>query len=266
MIKNGFAALLFRRLVLVCLIGMAPRVAAAEPPVILFWTAYPYQLPHITHFTPNVGLGADTETAFSQPRLVQAGIVPLKSVPGKVLAKDLSALQLAQRWISAGEQGYAGIAIDEFGSGDRLIDDRMIEALDMTRKGADGLFIAVWHAGLLTRDVARAYARSADLVLLETYVAGDSGLAWHFGPKLLAARMYGLLRKTVFALGINDVDRRLGATMKPWANSPDELQAQMRWIRARAPEMPGVAFFASHASFEIQREASEIAWSVFTSR
>jgi len=248
---------------LLVLLGGAPPTAQVKSPVIVFWTAYPYQLPHITHFTPNVGIGDDSEQSFSHDKLRASGIMPLKSVPGKIAARDLTAEALAQRWGEAHEQGYAGIAIDEFGSREGEINAKMIKALGIVRRDSAGLFIAVWHAGPLTGEFARAYGRNADLVMLETYVAGDAYLAWKFGPKLSCAWREGILGKTVFALGINDVDKRLGTTVQPWANTPRELQAQMRWIRSHAPEMPGIAFFASHASFDIQRRASEIAWSIF---
>jgi hypothetical protein len=246
------------------LISLPALLAQGRSPTILFWTAYPYTLPHITHFTPNIGLGPTSETFYSQQDLLAHGIMPLKSAAGKIDAKRLTVQELAQRWSSGKVQGYVGIAIDEFGSNDSSVNANMLEALAIARRDSPGLFIAIWHGGRLTPRFAEAYRRDADLVLLETYIAGKNFLRWRFGLKLDAARQAGILDKTVIALGINDIDKRLGTTMQPWANTSDELQAQMRWIRSYAPTSPGIAFFASHASFEIQRRASELAWSIFS--
>jgi hypothetical protein len=74
------------------------------------------------------------------------------------------------------------------------------------------------------------------------------------------AREGKIAHKTILALGIND--RATPEALKRqgrWANSEEELTAQLRWIRAHAPDMPGVAFFAPAASPELVRFADQLA-------
>ena len=78
------------------------------------------------------------------------------------------------------------------------------------------------------------------------------------------AKRTGIIHKSVFALGINDNDERVkGYPLRQWANTPGNLEAQMRWIKENAPEMPGIAFFSSAASREMLKTADALAGEIF---
>jgi hypothetical protein len=239
-----------------CLIASA-SLSAETPvsPLILFWTSHGEHLSHLSYVTPAARASAG----------VSAGPMRLKCLDGRITAAAKTTQQLADYWSSASTQGYGGIAIDEFGHLDKDTDAKMLEALALVDAKCPRLFIAIWHAGALTPDLVRSYKEHADLVMLETYFSGKTDLSRRFEENLLMARDGGILDKTVFALGINDVDARVGGVLQAWANSPEELKAQMLWIRTNAPEMPGVALFAPRASREIQREAADLAWQIFSS-
>jgi hypothetical protein len=243
----------------VCLIASTSLHAEIPvSPLILLWTTHDDHLPHLSYVTP-ARLPAETAAdAAAEP-------MRLKCLDGRITAEAKTAQQLADYWSSASQQGYGGIAIDEFGHMDKETDAKMLEALALIDMKCPKLFIAIWHAGALTSDLVRSYKEHADLVMLETYFSGQDDLSRRFQENLLMARDGGILGKTVFALGINDKDARVGGALKAWANSPEELKAQMEWIRKNAPEMPGVALFAPKASREIQREADDLAWRIFSS-
>src|SRR5262249_39841678 len=147
---------------------------------------------------------------------------------------------LVAHWSGPAEAGYKGIAIDEFGfDGGGEVDRKMARALLLTRKQAPDLFIAVWQTRRLSDTLLKAYQDAVDLVMVESYVGGTSGFEKQFGSTIDRIRRGGILAKTILALGIND--RAKPEDLKRhgrWANSEEELAAQMRWIRTHASEMP----------------------------
>lgn len=243
--------------------------------VTLFWTHNDKALPRATYVTPARRSPAPTAArAKLESRRVRPGSPPaagrkvdgpihLRSVDGKVLAAECSAEKLAAYWAHAASEGYSGIAIDEFGATDKNINDKMVRALALTREARPHLFIAVWNAGRLSEKLAQAYARYANLVMLETYFNGDRDLSRRFGRDIPVARRAGILHKTLFALGINDKNPMVGNSYQPWANTPSQLEAQMKWIRSHAPIMPGIAVFAPNASLAIQRTALDLVTKIF---
>ncbi len=227
----------------------------------MFWTGQTRMLTSMTHVTPMPREDAGGELLRD---LVQRGIVALRWRNGKSMAKSASAEDLAAYWQRVPRGDGSGIGIDEFGSGRADIDRRMADALRLTRAGSPDLYIAVWHAGLLTPVLAQAYRDAADLVLLESYFSGKDAWKISMGARLAAARSFGISGKCLFALGINDADVDVGAGReRPWANSVPELEAQMRWIRLRAPETPGFAFFAPRASPAMLAAADRLAADLF---
>lgn len=248
------------------LLFAAPTVVVAQQsgsPVVLFYTYKPEALTRPSHITPKFSLTPGDEARPAQGALLARGILPLATRGGRNEARVRSSEDLAAYWGSAADAGYAGIAIDEFGSRDRALNQKMREALAILRESHPELYIAVWHGGPLNRHYGRCYAQNADLVMLETYTGARCALGLHFRVKLNGARKAGIAHKTVFALGINDSDKKLEAGAKAWANDEETLRAQMRWIRKNAPDMPGVGFFAARGSAELQRKAEELAWQIF---
>ncbi len=246
-------------------LGRTAAAAQAPPPIILFWTAYPEALPHITHVTAFAAGSASKET-HARGRSLSKGIMLLKYRDGRAIAEDKTAEELADYWCGARALGFQGIAIDEFGHTDARTDEKMSKALALAKRRDPKLYIAVWHAGRLTPEMVRCYREHADLVMLESYCSTKKHPFRRFAENLDLAREGRIVGKTVFALGINNEDRGPDGSADPWANTPEDLRSQMEWVRRNAPEMPGIAFFASRAGVEIQREADRLAWRIFGER
>jgi hypothetical protein len=80
------------------------------------------------------------------------------------------------------------------------------------------------------------YRKWVDLVLLESYFPAVSLVfPFHFSINYNAVKTYGIEDKTVMALGIGR-DR--------WLTEFDDIKKRMEYIHRRAPEMPGIGFFA----------------------
>jgi hypothetical protein len=243
--------------------GEPPRTKGDRPRYAVFWCGDPKSLKNATHITPQVCVEGDSAARrkygdFTQAFWLSRGVTPLRWRGGRCY-KDKSEDELVAYWGSAADRGYKGIAIDEFGH-DRggEVDRKMARALLRTKRGNPGLFIAVWQTRRLSREVLEAYREGADLVMIEVY-AGGKGFEKKFAEAVAEARKAGILPKTILALGIND--RATETEMRErgrWANTRAVLEAQVRWVRIHAPEMPGVAFFAPQASEAMLRHADEL--------
>jgi hypothetical protein len=238
-------------------------------PVVLFWTDHPDQLKNISYVTPHVWheevkTDKDTNPFLEQAYLSSRNIFALAWRGGRTAALEMNVQELVEYWGSAFEEGFHGIAIDEFGGHDRIYIEKVSKALiELKRKNTE-LFVAVWHAGLLNKDWAAAYSQAADLIMLESYFAWSSFVGLRLRYNVNIARRWNIIYKSVFALGINDND--YGVKMgekKAWANTSKSLGAQMRWIHRSAPEMPGIAFFAPRASIELLQTADSLAGEIF---
>lgn len=261
-----------------CILGLLAPVLAATPsaagqdeaapktngPFLVFWCRNPNVLKNATHVTPQVWLKGDDYGQkhypdFPQDFWLKKNITPLVWKGGCCDSKR-SIEALADSWSGAARLGYRGIAIDEFGCDNGGPEDRkLMQALRRARKQAPTLFIAVWQTQGMTDELFNAYAENADLVLIESYQGGERGFEATFEGALKRARKAGILKKTIFALGIND--RASAARQKEegrWANTEAELERQVRWVREHAPDMPGIAFFAPDASDRMVRCADEL--------
>jgi hypothetical protein len=242
--------------------GAGEKTEQGGPRYFVFWCGDPRGLKNATHITPQVWAGGDAAAKrkygeFPQEFWLRRGVTPLRWRGGRCY-KEKSEDEFVAYWSAAADQGYKGIAIDEFGY-DRggEVDRKMARALVRTRQKAPGLFIAVWQTRRLSNVVLEAYREAADLVMLEIY-AGEE-FEEKFDEGVAEVRNAGILHKTVLALGIDD--RAPAAEQRErgrWANSKAVLEAQVRWIRTHAPEMPGVAFFAPRASAELVHAADEL--------
>jgi hypothetical protein len=232
---------------------------------LVFWCPNPRDLKNATHITPQVWVEGDASgkakyPASHQRHWLDRGVTPLRWVGG-FCYREKTEDDLVAHWSNPARMGFRGIAVDEFGyDGGGEVDRKMARALVRTRKQAPDLFIAVWQTRRLSAVLLKAFQEAADLVMVERYVAGTSALDKKFAPVIAQVGRAGILHKTVLALGINDrakpEDRKRQGR---WANSEEELAAQVRWIRRHAPEMPGVAFFAPAASPQLVRFADELA-------
>jgi hypothetical protein len=147
------------------------------------------------------------------------------------------------------------VSIDEFGFDfGGQTDEKAAAILRQAKRQRPELALSVWEMrGPIPKVLAEAYRDVAGLVMLECYV-GDPKDYWWIATQVHAARMHGLLPKTIVALG-------LGAGGNPgerWARTSEELERQIRFVRLIAPESPGVGFFAAGATPELMARADEL--------
>lgn len=133
------------------------------------------------------------------------------------------------------------IDIDELGwDFDGGIDQHSMEILKATHNKRPSLKIAVWQMrGPVAPKLAAVYRNIVELVMMETYV--DLNDSWMIAFQLQAARLNGLLKKSLVALGLGKESDDKGGDR--WTQTAEELEQQIRLIRFVAPESPGVAFF-----------------------
>ena len=132
------------------------------------------------------------------------------------------------------------VMIDEFGFdyGGRM-DEKAARILRLAKHRKPELAFAVWEMrGPIPKVLAEAYRDVADLVMMENYVGGK-GQYWSIAAQVWAARRYGILSKTIVVLGVG----KGGNPGEDWAQTPEELEQQIRFVRLIAPESPGVGFF-----------------------
>jgi len=142
-------------------------------------------------------------------------------------------------------QDYAGnpqpvMMIDEFGFdfGGQM-DEKAARVLRQTKLKKPDLALAVWEMrGPIPQVLAETYRDVADLVMLESYV-GSQRQYWWVASQVWSARKYGILPKTIIVLGVG----KGGNPGENWAETKEELEQQIRFVRLIAPESPGVGFF-----------------------
>jgi hypothetical protein len=144
------------------------------------------------------------------------------------------------------------VSIDEFGFDfGGQTDEKSAAILRAAKRKRPGLALSVWEMrGPIPKVLADAYRDVVDLVLLECYV-GEKKDYWWIATQVHAARMHGLLPKTIVALGLG----KGGNPGEDWARSKEELQQQVQFVRLIAPESPGVGFFAAGATPALMAEA-----------
>ncbi|MDR3674664.1 MAG: hypothetical protein P4N24_04190 [Acidobacteriota bacterium] len=142
-------------------------------------------------------------------------------------------------------QDYGGnpqpvVMIDEFGFdyGGNM-DQKSARVLRQTKLKKPDLSLAVFDMrGPIPQVLAETYRDVADLVMLESYV-GSYRQYWWIATQVWSARKYGILPKTIVILGVG----KGGNPGEDWAETKEELEQQIRFVRLIAPESPGVGFF-----------------------
>jgi len=256
-----------------CINSAPPNLSIrTERPVVLFWCDYPHILKNMNYYTTHVWVqqpdsGNYTGPEWSQDYFLSRSITPLKWVGGRIFAREKDVEELVKIWCTPAMNGFVGIGIDEFGMLTPRLSAKLGKALEQAKATCPELIIATWHSGPLTKKQANYYVEGADLVMLEAYFSGRSFYRWLLPRNIRVARNAGIIYKTVVALGINDQDSRAtGRGFWNWANTPEELERQMLWIRRLAPDMPGIAFFAPRASKPMLIKADRLAAEIFTTR
>jgi hypothetical protein len=217
-----------------------------QEPIILWWSGYADQVENITHVVNDVWIGdrenpGDKDPAKHQDAWLERGIVPLDWAGGRVYA-DQGVEALVNKWSAPLNQGYIGIAIDEFGSTSDEVDRTLNEALLLLRERHPDALIYVWHAGLIDEQTAAVYEQAADAVLLEVYVGGEAFLGITMGFRLWNARNHGIEHKTVVSISVGE---------EAYADSVGEVRAQINWIMRNARDFAGIGFFASRGTEEL---------------
>ena len=132
------------------------------------------------------------------------------------------------------------IIIDEFGLDLGGQTDRKTATVLRAAKGKmPHLGIVVWQMrGPVAPALAEAYREVVDLVCMEAYVGGKAHY-WKIAGQTAAAQLQGFGHKAIVGIG-------LGVGGQPgehWAKTKQELEQQIRFVRAVAPGSPGLAFF-----------------------
>jgi hypothetical protein len=143
-------------------------------------------------------------------------------------------------------QDYGGnpqpvMMVDEFGFdfGGQM-DEKSAQVLRQTKLRKPDLALAVWDMrGPIPQVLAEAYRDVADLVMFESYVSNQREY-WYIASQVWSARKYGILPKTIIVLGVG----KGGNPGENWAETKEELEEQIRFVRLIAPESPGVGFYA----------------------
>lgn len=143
-------------------------------------------------------------------------------------------------------QAYGGnprpvVMIDEFGFdyGGQM-DEKSARILRQTKRQKPELALAVFEMrGPIPQVLAETYRDVADLVMMESYVE-DKQSYWWIASQVWSARRYGILPKTIVVLGVG----KGGNPGENWAQTKEELEQQIRFVRLVAPESPGVGFYS----------------------
>ena len=148
------------------------------------------------------------------------------------------------------------VCIDEFGfdyGGET--DQKSAMILRTTKQRKPELNLSVWQMrGPISQVLAEAYRDVVSLVLLEGYVR-DKNDYWWIATQVYVARMHELLDKTVVALGVSSGNPE---DNNRWADTKEEVEQQMRFVRLIAPESPGIGFFAPSATPELLEHADAL--------
>ena len=205
--------------------------------VIFFAEAQIHSDPKQLHSVTFVGPTASDDWKYWQSRGVVVGIshtwFDLLRSPIDQAVENLTSLNY-------GGNPHPVLIIDEFGFdyGGHM-DEKSAEILRRTKLKKPDLALAVWQMrGPIPQVLADAYRDAADLVMMESYLH-DKRQYWWMAAQVWSARRYGLLSKTIIGLGVG----KGGNPGEDWAETGEELEQQIRFIRLIAPESPGVGFF-----------------------
>jgi len=133
------------------------------------------------------------------------------------------------------------VMIDEFGfdyGGE--MDQKSAEILRQAKRRRPEQNLAVFEMrGPIPPVLAEAYRDAADLVMVESYVASKQWY-WWIATQVWSARHFGILPKTIVVLGIG----KGGNPGENWAETKEEIEQQIRFVRLIAPESPGIGFYS----------------------
>ncbi|MGQ9730890.1 MAG: hypothetical protein ACUVX8_06390 [Candidatus Zipacnadales bacterium] len=151
-----------------------------------------------------------------------------------------------QSWFEEHYGSAQWIAIDEIG-GPGPETDKFVAALRALKAQQPERFTAVWFMGAhqYWGDVTDV----VDLFIPEVYLNYRGNNLSLFDGYLWRIRQAGVVSRTVFGLGINQIKDDDSGEVRVSPTKEDVLR-QIRYIKRIAPEMPGVGFFTSYTAPE----------------
>ena len=165
------------------------------------------------------------------------------------------------QYFGMAERGYGGVLVDEIGG---LGEDEkaLLAILPELKKAYPDFLVAIWLAAGIHQELADAVkAGHIDLLMPELYISCRPGD--HYKERIRrtieSARKFGVLDKTIIGLG--SADRYANYTSADMHT--DFLEAQIRFIREEAPEMPGIAFFTAGTLPGVDAKLDEMCFKYF---
>lgn len=146
----------------------------------------------------------------------------------------------AHYWIERLERHPVGTAVDEFGNhAGKPTDRQMANGLLRAHRALPKKSIVIWQAGLTPPEAADAYRIAADWIIPECYMNYFNNRFAHFDTRIELLRDLGLIHKCV--MGLSCTSDKIGTTAAG-------LEQQVRYVRRKAPEMPGLGFYKAYGT------------------
>ena len=182
------------------------------------------------------------------------GRLALSSCTGPHQSGEVGVEKFEKDWTEALKgPNRDGIGMDEWGTPH----PGAVEALKRIYQKREGRIIVPWLAGGASEAYSKAF-RFADLVLTEVYlnVSGHHTYRSRLNNNIDGARKWGLLDKWIIALGVVFTPGEL--------STAEEIEREVRYLRLRGPEMPGVGFYG-YSRRDIARKNDELCYKYFIS-
>lgn len=230
------------------------KLKRLPPPPYIIWYQCPFP-DELRHANVDASVGNHQWAVQNHRR----GIASLMWVYGPNLygeAKGWDTQKFLQYFSSYAEKGYVGIAMDEWNTGDdHPYVPPIAEALRQLKRKHRRFFVAVWVTEPTPVFRQLVKERAIDLAIIQGYTFVPEHPEWAISwegalERVERMKRGGVLRQTVVCVGmVSPTPDRFGNRM-----SPAELQRQVRSLRERYPEMPGVAFYGVTRFGEYQAE------------
>lgn len=230
------------------------KLKRLPPPPYIIWYQCPFP-EELRHANVDASVGNHQWAVENHRR----GIASLMWVYGPNLygeVKDWDRQKFLQYFSSYAEKGYVGIAMDEWNTGDdHPYVPPIAEALRQLKRKHRRFFVAVWVTEPTPVFRRLVKERAIDLAIIQGYTFVPEHPEWAISwegalERVERMKREGVLRQTVVCVGmVSPTPDRFGNRM-----SPAELQRQVRSLRERYPEMPGVAFYGVTRFGEYQAE------------
>jgi len=197
------------------------------------WYGVPEQARWVTMLTT-------VSEAHEIERWRRRGVVALGWSGGYCYREKYDENGFADYW-TGGLKGHpVGIAIDEFGNHHgKPTDLQMAGGLLRAHRAVPDKMIVIWQAGLSPPEVADAYRIAADWIIPECYMNYFDNRFAHFDARIKLLRALGLIHKCV--MGLSCTSDKIGTTS-------EDLEKQVRYVRRKAPEMPGLGFYKAYGT------------------